>query len=192
MFGIGKNHGDRPNAVSRAALDNLVDVAAIEGATVKRKDGVYVALIEVEGEFFSMLSLDEQDARLEAYARVLNGLPERWTLQATLFVEPTDVSGYLQQMDSIRTSDGDTPLGRLVEAQKAMAENLASHVLAESTVLTLAGANRQEAEANAKRLLQLLTINGFKAKACSPERIAAILQVCYGQPRMSLPEVMGR
>ena len=193
MFGIGKRESQdqRSSAANRAALDKLVDVEAIEGSTVKRKDAVYAAMIEVEGEFFSMLSLDEQDARLESYARVLNGLPEKWLLQATLFVEPTDIAGYLQQMDAARAAEGDTPLGRLVEAQQAMAENLASHVLAESTVLTLTGANRQEAEANAKRLLQLLAANGFKAKLCPPERIGAILQVCYGQPQVSLPDVMG-
>ena len=191
MFGFGNGSPKASTATSRAALDNLVDVAAIEGSTIKRKDGVYAALIEVEGEFFSMLSLDEQDARLEAYARVLNGLPEKWLLQATLFVEPTDIAGYVQQLDATRTAEGDTPLGRLAEAQQVMAENLASHVLAESTVLTLTGATKQEAEANAKRLQQLLTVNGFKAKTCSPERIGAILQVCYGQPQVSLPDVMG-
>ena len=191
MLGLGKGNSKASAVASRVALDNLVDVAGIEGSVVKRKDGVHAALVEVEGEFFSMLSLEEQDARLEAYARVLNGLPEKWLLQATLFVEPTDVSGYLQQMDSVHVAEGDTALGRLVEAQKQMAEDLASHVLAESTVLTLTGATRQEAESNAKRLLQLLTVNGFKAKMCAPERIGAILQVCYGQPRVSLPEVMG-
>jgi len=191
MFGMGKSQQKAAATVSRAALDSLVDVAGIEGSVIKRKDGMYAALVEVEGEFFNMLSLEEQDARLEAYARVLNGLPEKWTLQATLFVEPTDIAGYLQQMDNVRTNEGDTALGRLVEAQKQMAEDLASHVLAESTVLTLTGASRQEAEGNAKRLLQLLTANGFKAKLCEPERIGTILQVCYGQAPVSLPEVMG-
>lgn len=51
--------------------------------------------MEVEGEVFNMLSLDEQDARLEAYARVLNGLPEQWLLQGTMCVEPTDIAGYI-------------------------------------------------------------------------------------------------
>ncbi|MDA8347078.1 MAG: hypothetical protein M0Z66_16690 [Thermaerobacter sp.] len=55
----------------------LVDIEVIEGSTVHRKDGLYSALVEVEGEVFNMLSLSEQDARLEAYARVLNGLPEK-------------------------------------------------------------------------------------------------------------------
>ena len=106
-------------------------------------------------------------------------------------MEPIDISGYIRQMKDARTVEGDTAIGRLAEAQAAMAEEMASHVLAESTVLTLTGNSAQEAEANGKRLLQLLAANGSKAHRCDPERIGHILQVCYGHAPVPLSEVVG-
>lgn len=184
MFGL-KFGGD----ATRAAVDALVDVAAIDGGVVRLKNGEHAALVEVSGEFFRELGLEDQDDRIAAFGRVLNGLSH--PIQLTLFTEPVDISGYVSQMEAARTSSESQALAQLAEEQLRMAEDLAGGVLAEHTVITVTGPTRQDVLARQQQLVSLLRGNEFKAWACGADRVGAILMACYGQPQVPLSGVMG-
>jgi hypothetical protein len=168
----------------------LVDVKAIEGSAVQRKDGVYVGMVEVEGEVFGLLSPEEQNERLDAFGRVLNGLP--WSVQITLFTEPADVTGYAEQMELAASELMEGPLATVAAAQAELARDVSSGVQAESTVMTITGRTSAEAADRAQRLARTLEGVGFKARVCGADRLGEVLQTAYGHAgRVSLSGVMG-
>lgn len=172
------------------ALDALVDARAVEGAAVERKDGVFVSLVEVEGEVFNLLNLDEQDERLGAFARVLNALP--WPVQVTLFTEPTDVSGYTTQMEDIAVRSKDERIRTLATAEAELARDVSSGVQAEATVFTVTGRDARDAAVQAGRLVATLESEGFKAKVCGPDRLGEVLLAAYGhEGQFALSSALG-
>lgn len=174
----------------RGALDVLVDVKAIEGGTVQRKDGVYVAIVEVGGEIFRLLELEEQDARLASFASVLNGLP--YPVQITLFTEPADVEGYAEQMEQVASGLGEGPLAAIATAQAELAREVSSGVQAESTVVSVTGRTAPEALDRAQRLARTLQGAGFEAGVCRADRLGEVLQTAYGHVgRVPLSGVLG-
>lgn len=187
MFGIGSAKDKQPSRTTRAALEGFVDVVAIEGQAVKLRSGEYVAMVEVEGEFINMMEEDEQDQRIIGLGRVLNGLP--WPTQITVFVEPTDISGYLKQMEEVATQD--ELLAEFADAQMALAQELAGDVLAESAVITASGRNAEEATKRAQQMLGALRNNDFRAEVCTSDRIGQILMACYAQPQVALSSILG-
>lgn len=56
-------------------VPDLVDAQAIEDGYIERRDGGWVGLVEVRGESFNLLSLEQQDRRIASFAGVLNSFP---------------------------------------------------------------------------------------------------------------------
>jgi len=166
------------SAPPRGALDVLVDVRAIEGAIVERKDGVFVGIVEVDGEMFRLMSDDEQDERLDAFGRMLNGLP--YPVQITLFSEPAEVDGYVGQMEAAAARAGESALAQVAIAQAELARELSAGVQAESTVLSVIGRTAAEAKERAERLSRTMQSLGFDARLCGANRVGEVLQTVYG------------
>ena len=186
MLGLGTKKGVQ-QAPARSTLEAFIDVASIEGRTAKLRSGEHIAMVEVEGEFVNMLEEDEQDQRIFGFGRILNGLP--WPTQITVFVEPTEISGYIAQMEEI-AAQGDA-LSSFAEAQMHLAQELAGDVLAEHTVITVSGQSSEEAAKRADQVLQALKRNDFHAQVCSSDRLGQVLMACYGQSQVALSTVMG-
>lgn len=186
MFGLGGKKS-APQAPARSTLEGFIDVASIEGRAAKLRSGGYVAMVEVEGEFVNMLEEDEQDQRIFGFGRILNGLP--WPTQITVFVEPTNISGYIEQMEGVVAQEG--ILSAFAEAQMHLAEELAGDVLAEHTVVTVSGQSSDEVGKRAEQVLQALRRNDFHAEICTSDRLGEILMASYGQPQVALSSVLG-
>lgn len=170
--------GKAPAGPPPSAIASLMDVVAMEGGCLKRRDGQWVSLIETEGEFFSLLNESEQDARIMAFGRVLNGLS--WPVQVVLIVEPTDLSAYINDLEAAVKLEGDSSLGRLAQSQLDTAVGLTQDVMAETVFLAVTGGTMVEASERAGRLQAALNRSEFKAAACSGERAAQVLSLCYG------------
>lgn len=168
-----------PPGASRVAVDALLDVAAIEDNLVRRRDGQYAALIEVQGEAFSLLTPDEQDLRIEAWGRVLTGL-SGW-FQVTRLVEPTDLTSLRDQWTGVATRLGpDAPLGQLAHDYATLTERLERQLLSHVTLVTVWAKSADACRERARMLLQSLSDQGFAATWCDAERLAVILQIAYG------------
>lgn len=181
-----------PAGATRLAVEALVDVAAIEGNLVRRSDGQYAALIEVQGEAFGLLTPDEQDLRIEAYGRVLTGLPDGWRIQVTRLVEPTNLTSLTEYFQEVVQRDGaDHPLGQVAGAYGAMMEVFQRALLSHVTLITVWGTTPEDAREHALGLLTALRDNQFQAHQCDAERLGTILQIVYGHEPVPLAPTIG-
>ncbi len=181
-----------PAGTQRLAVEALVDVSAIEGDVVKRKDGTYAALLEVEGEAFTLLTMDEQDLRIEAYGRVLTGLRDGRRIQVTRLVEPTNLSPLQDYFTEATTRAGaESALGQLAGAWNGVADRLSETLLSHVTIITVTGKTADDCREQAAEMLTLLSDNGFAAKQCDAERLGVILQTAYGSNPVPLETVLG-
>lgn len=181
-----------PAGASHVAVDALMDVQSIEGRLIKRKDGWYSAIIEVQGEAFSLLTLDEQDLRIEAYGRVLTGLQDNWQVQVTRLVEPTNLSTLQDYFQEIMQREGaDQPLGQLATTYEQMMETFQQSLLSHVTLMTVWGKTEDDCQEKANMLLASLADNQFQAAQCDAERLGTILQIVYGHDPVSLRETLG-
>lgn len=170
--------GNQTTTKLRDAVDAVVDFVSLEGDTAKLRDGRYVAMVRVDGEFFSLLSESEQDQRILAFASVLNGIS--WPMQIVVYVEPTDLEGYIAGVMEKRAALGDTPLGYLAEAQAALTESLTRNIMAERVVISVWADNPASAVTRAEQLSAALVRAGFSAGRMSGADIAQTLYLCYG------------
>lgn len=181
-----------PAGAQRLAVDALVDVEAIEGNLIRRKDGGYATLIEVAGEAFTLLTPDEQDLRIEAYGRVLTGLRDGHSIQVTRLVEPTNLGPLVEYFDDAVIREGEeAPLGQLAHTWAQMARRMAETLLSHVTLITIAAKTADECRERAAEVLTLLTDNRFAAEFCDVERIGVILQTAYGSAPVPLEGVLG-
>lgn len=179
-----------PPGATRHAVDALIDVAAIEGTLVRRKDGWYAALIEVEGESFGLLTAMEQDLRIESFGRVLNGLPDGWSVQVTRMVEPANLDPLADSLATVADREASNPLGVLATDWHQVVEQLSATVVHHTTVLTVWDKTPDAVQEKARHLLAGLTDAQFHAKLCDAERIGVLLQTAYGHPPVPLEAVM--
>lgn len=181
-----------PPGASHVAIDALLDVQAIEDTLVKRQDGGYAALIEVQGEAFGLLTPEEQDLRIEAYGRVLNGLQDHWPVQVTRLVEPTDLSALEEYFRTVSEREGaDRPLGQLADQYAAMMEVFQQTLLSHVTLITVWDKTAEQCREKARSLLALLKDQQFQASLCDAERLGTILQIVYGHPPVPLADTLG-
>lgn len=177
---------------SRFAVEALMDVVGLEGRFIKRKDGSYAAMIEVEGEAFGLLTTDEQDLRIEAYGRVLTGLPDSWQVQVTRLVEPTNLTSLQEYFRTVATREGeDHPLGQVASTYQDMMTEFQQSLLSHVTLLTVWGKEPDEVKEKVSMLLGSLTDNQFQAQWCDAERVSTILQIVYGHDPVSLQGTLG-
>lgn len=176
---------------SRAALDAFVDVAAIEGSMIHRKDGRWAGLLEVRGEAFALLEEEEQDLRIQAFADVLNGVhPKGWDLFITRMVEPPQLGGMEQQYQAAMERWSDTPMEVIAQGYRDLMEIAESHVFAHVTIMTVVGKSADEAQTRVDELLNLLRQHGFEAVPCDAERLGVLAQLSYGQAPVPLEAVL--
>lgn len=181
-----------PPGASRLAVEALVDVEAIEGNLVRRKDGQYAALIEVQGEAFPLLTPDEQDLRIEAYGRVLTGLTDGWELQITRLVEPTNLTSLIDYFREVTQREGeDQPLGHLADTYASMMDVFQRSLLSHVTLMTVWGKTAEDAREKASQLLTSLRDNQFEASQCDAQRLGTLLQIVYGHDPVSLAHSIG-
>ena len=190
MRGFRKRTAPPPARPAREGREFL-DVTALEGPTILRADGTYAALIAVEGEFFSLLAVEEQDQRLGAYKEWLTSIPEGWPIQITIMVEPAHLDGYLEEMRQAAGRAGDGPRAVLAEEQAALAVELAGQALVETTYVTATGRTAAEALDRANVLLKGLRDHGFHSALCDQERLGLLLQRAYGHDPVPLDQVLG-
>ena len=184
MFGLG---GGKKTQTPKPTLEAFVDVVSITDEAVKLRSGEFAAMIEVEGEFVNMMQEDEQDQRIMSFGRILNGF--QWPVQVTVFVEPIDISEYVNEMETVASEEN--ALSEFAAAQIELADDLARDVLAEHTVITVNGQSAEEAVNRARQVLQGLKNLDFHANICSSDRLGRILMAAYGQPQVDLSAVLG-
>lgn len=181
-----------PTGATRVAVDAFMDIQAIEGDLVKRKDGWYAALIEVEGEAFGLLTPEEQDFRIEAYGRVLTGLQDHWEVQVTRMVEPTNLSVLSEYFQQVMQREGtDQPLGQLAESYRDLMEQFEQILVGHLTIMTVWAKTDHECRDKARMLIAALTDNRFQAQQCQADRLATILQTAYGHDPVPLEATIG-
>lgn len=181
-----------PPGANRIAVDALLDIQGIDGDLIHRKDGSYAALIEVQGEAFALLTPDEQDLRIEAYGRVLNGLTAGWTIEVSRLVIPTNLDElhhYLRQV--IDREGAEEPLGTLAAAYAQVMESFQQALLSHVTLMTVWAKTPDVCRERARHLLASLRDNQFEAVQCDAERIGALMQVAYGHDPVSLAGTLG-
>lgn len=169
----------KPTGSQGTAVPDLIDVRSVSGEAIERTDGSFVALVEVEGEIFGLLSPEEQDLRLAAFAQILNGLP--WPIEIVLFTEPVDIGDYLDQMAQAAGQTETDSSVTLADAFSNLGHELARDVLAEATVIAVTGRTGVEAATRAKRLGTALSSANFSWSLCSQRRMGEILLLTYGQ-----------
>lgn len=175
---------------SRHALEQFLDVKALQGSAVLLQNGTAVALIEVTGEPFGLLSLGEQEYRLEAYARVLNSVPEGQDIQVTVLVEPSPLTGVLHRWETLIDHWAGQVLEPIAVSVHDLIQDFADHVLAETVVLTVSAATAEDATNRAQRLIGQMEQHHFQATLCSPGRTASLLMASYGQDPVSLDAIL--
>lgn len=175
---------------SRHALEQFLDVKALQGSAVLLQNGTAVALIEVTGEPFGLLSLDEQEYRLQAYARVLNSVPEGQDIQITVMVEPSPLTGVLHQWEALTDHWAGQVLEPIAAGTHDLIQEFADHVLAETVVLTVIAQAAEDAIDRAQRLISQMEQHHFHAVLCPPQRAAALLMTGYGQDPVSLNAIL--
>lgn len=183
--------GKAVRQVPAAPVASFVDVAALEGDTIRRTDGQYVALIAVDGEFFGMLAEVEQDQRLLSYKEWLTSIPEGWDIQITLMVEPAHIEGYLDAMKAAAARAGEAPQAALADEQAQLAGELADQALVETTYITVSGRDAKEALDRSGLLLKGLRDHGFQSHRCDQEQLGLLLQRSYGHDPVWLDTALG-
>lgn len=180
-----------PPGASRLAVDALVDLEAIEDNLVRRKDGWYAAIIEVEGESFGLIAPDEQDLRIEAFGRVLNGLQDNRQIQITRLVEPTNLDQLAEYFHGVAERHGDNALGSLANAWGA-AMDVAQHTLfSHVTLMTLWAKTADDCQEQANLLLASLRDHQFSATQCDNDRLGWVLQTTFGHSPLRMTETIG-
>ncbi|MHB1612053.1 MAG: hypothetical protein ACYCT0_10235, partial [Sulfobacillus sp.] len=179
--------------VSRAAVDALVDVAAIEQNLVRRTDGWYAGLIEVEGEAFAMLTPDEQDFRIEAYGRVLTHLQDGWKIQVTRLVEPTNLAPLIEYFHTVQQNHpaNTDPVGVIGAEYADGLERLQHTILSHVTLLTVWDKTASLCQDRVNAVLSSLQDNQFVGRQCDNERIGVLLQVGYGHSPVHVNSAIG-
>jgi len=162
---------------SPGVVSSLMDASGIEGSTVRRRDGVFVGMVEITGEFFALLSEEEQDRRIFGFASVLNSVP--WPVQYVLMVEPADLGAYLAEVDAAAKRVRGTVLGDVALQQAQLAEDLTRDVMAETVIAAVTGPNAADAQTRAQQLASHFSRRGFQAKVCDADRLAQILYLSY-------------
>ncbi len=161
-----------------AAISSLVDFVGFEGSTAKRRDGKYVALIEVQGEFFGLMSEQEQDFRLMAFSQFLTGVP--WPVEITLIVESLDLSGYVDTLRENADRAESAVLKGIALNQADDIHNMADNVMSEAVLVSIVGETAADSLNSASQVVDLLRRNGFQAVQCSQERVLQIIYSSYG------------
>ena len=181
-----------PAGATRIALDAFVDVQAIENNLIRRKDGWYAGLIEVQGEAFGLLTPDEQDLRIEAYGRVLTGLQDNWQIQVTRLVEPTNLTSLIEYFEGVAQREGrDQAIGQLADTYEDLMETFQQSLLSHVTLMTVWAKTPEDCREKVSMLLASLQDNQFLAAQCDTERIGVILQIVYGHDPVSLADTLG-
>lgn len=86
-----------PNSVIVATTQEHLDIETIQDDIVVLKNGICTTVLSVSAINFGLLSEEEQDATIYAYARLLNSLS--FPIQIIIQSEKKDISSYLEHLN---------------------------------------------------------------------------------------------
>lgn len=104
------------------ATQEHLTIEEIVDDMVVLRNGVVVMILETSALNFDLLSEEEQDVRILAFANLLNGLDYRF--QISIRTVRTDVSEYIKKLEDYKSKQISRPLVRQIEIYMQFIRNL--------------------------------------------------------------------
>src|SRR5438105_2044256 len=107
---------------SSASTQKFIEIKDIIGNIIVLSGGNACLIIEVKATNFALLSAEEQDAKIFAYASLLNSLS--FSIQIVIRSKRLDISSYLKLLEDEKNSTANQALSRQIGLYKDFVSEL--------------------------------------------------------------------
>lgn len=108
--------------MANATTQSHLDIEDVKNDLVILKNGNVSLVMETTALNFDLLSEDEQEARIEAFAHLMNSLT--FPIQIVLHTERTDVTKYIEKLRIVQAKQISTALKKQIEIYIKFVKNL--------------------------------------------------------------------